>query len=110
MCYWYRPDELPERIVLVTVAGTFSGVFSGLLAFAFNGVTTGGLSGWKWYATMRQGLSSRVQVRSDVDTQTSGILEATEVLSILKTSSVLLSDPTLMISKASLLLVLKIFL
>ncbi|KAI0127317.1 major facilitator superfamily domain-containing protein [Xylariales sp. AK1849] len=48
LCYWYRPDELAPRIVLVTIVGNFSAVFSGLLAFAFNGVTTGGLSGWKW--------------------------------------------------------------
>jgi hypothetical protein len=49
LCYWYRPDELPKRIVLVTVFGTFSGVISGVLAFAFNGVYARGLSGWKWW-------------------------------------------------------------
>ena len=48
LCYWYRPDELAKRIVLVTIFGNFSAVISGVLAFAFNGVTTGGLSGWKW--------------------------------------------------------------
>ncbi|EPE06666.1 pantothenate transporter [Ophiostoma piceae UAMH 11346] len=48
MCYWYRPDELAPRIVWVTLLGNFSSVVSGLLAFAFDGVTTGGLSGWKW--------------------------------------------------------------
>ncbi|CAK7209716.1 hypothetical protein SCUCBS95973_000534 [Sporothrix curviconia] len=48
MCYWYRPDELAPRIVIVTILGNFSAIVSGLLAFAFNGVTTGGLSGWKW--------------------------------------------------------------
>jgi hypothetical protein len=37
-----------KRIVLVTIFGNFSAVISGVLAFAFNGVTTGGLSGWKW--------------------------------------------------------------
>ncbi|GAB7323890.1 hypothetical protein MBLNU13_g07323t1 [Cladosporium sp. NU13] len=48
LCYWYRPDELAKRIVLVTIFGNFSAVISGVLAFAFNGVKTGGLSGWKW--------------------------------------------------------------
>jgi MFS family permease len=48
LCYWYRPDEMAPRIVLVTIVGNFSAVFSGILAFAFNGVTAGGLSGWKW--------------------------------------------------------------
>lgn len=49
LCYWYRPDELAPRIVLVTLLGNFSTVISGVLAFAFNGVYAGGLSGWKWY-------------------------------------------------------------
>lgn len=48
MCYWYRPDELARRILYVTVLGYFSTVIGGVLAFAFNGVTTGGLSGWQW--------------------------------------------------------------
>ncbi|CZR53706.1 related to putative tartrate transporter [Phialocephala subalpina] len=48
MCYWYRPDELALRILYVTVLGYFSTVIGGVLAFAFNGVTTGGLSGWQW--------------------------------------------------------------
>ncbi|KAH8195211.1 hypothetical protein TruAng_010629 [Truncatella angustata] len=48
LVYWYRPDELAPRIVLVTIVGNFSSVFSGVLAFAFNGVTARGLSGWKW--------------------------------------------------------------
>ncbi|ERT00246.1 pantothenate transporter [Sporothrix schenckii 1099-18] len=48
LCYWYRPDEMAPRIVLVTVLGNFSSIVSGLLAFAFNGVTARGLSGWKW--------------------------------------------------------------
>jgi MFS family permease len=48
LCYWYRPDEMAKRIVLTTVFGNFSAVFSGLLAFGFNGVNAGGLSGWKW--------------------------------------------------------------
>ncbi|KAF3392953.1 hypothetical protein DPV78_009934 [Talaromyces pinophilus] len=48
LCYWYRPDELAPRIVLVTMLGNFSAVISGVLAFAFNGVTARGLSGWKW--------------------------------------------------------------
>ncbi|KUJ09089.1 pantothenate transporter [Mollisia scopiformis] len=48
MCYWYRPDELARRILYVTVLGYFSTVIGGVLAFAFNGVTTGGLNGWQW--------------------------------------------------------------
>ncbi|KAF5649335.1 glucose ribitol dehydrogenase [Fusarium sp. NRRL 52700] len=48
LCYWYRPDELASRIVLVTILGNFSAVVSGILAFAFNGVHAQGLSGWKW--------------------------------------------------------------
>ncbi|KAF7592241.1 hypothetical protein BBP40_000442 [Aspergillus hancockii] len=48
LCYWYRPDEMAPRIVLVTLLGNFSSVISGVLAFAFNGVVARGLSGWKW--------------------------------------------------------------
>lgn len=48
LCYWYRPDELPSRIVLVNLLGIFSSVISGVLAFAFDGVEARGLSGWKW--------------------------------------------------------------
>ncbi|KAF4949485.1 hypothetical protein FSARC_13469 [Fusarium sarcochroum] len=48
LCYWYRPDEMASRIVLVTILGNFSAVISGVLAFAFNGVDARGLSGWKW--------------------------------------------------------------
>lgn len=49
LCYWYRPDELPPRIVFVTMLGNFSSVLSGVLAYGFNGVHYGGISGWKWY-------------------------------------------------------------
>ncbi|KAH8805889.1 pantothenate transporter [Xylogone sp. PMI_703] len=48
LCYWYRPDEIAPRVVWVTILGNFSSVISGVLAFAFNGVHAGGLSGWKW--------------------------------------------------------------
>lgn len=48
LCYWYRPDEMAPRIVLVTLLGNFSSVISGVLAFAFNGVFARRLSGWKW--------------------------------------------------------------
>ncbi len=48
LCYWYRPDEIAQRVVIVTLLGVFSGVISGVLAYGFNGVTAGGLSGWKW--------------------------------------------------------------
>ncbi|KAJ5445242.1 hypothetical protein N7491_001324 [Penicillium cf. griseofulvum] len=54
LCYWYRPDEVAPRIVLVTILGNFSTVISGVLAFAFNGVVAGGLSGWKWYSSPRR--------------------------------------------------------
>ena len=36
LCYWYRPDEIAPRIVLVTILGNLSTVSSGLLAFVFN--------------------------------------------------------------------------
>ena len=52
MCYWYRPDEIAPRIVLVTILGNFSAVVSGALAFGFNGVYARGLSGWKWYVSV----------------------------------------------------------
>ncbi len=55
LCYWYRPDELAPRIVLVTVLGNFSAVISGVLAFAFNGVDARGLSGWKWWVLICRG-------------------------------------------------------
>ncbi|KAJ4210974.1 hypothetical protein NW759_013005 [Fusarium solani] len=48
LCYWYRPDEMASRIVLVTLLGNFSAVISGVLSFAFDGVHARGLSGWKW--------------------------------------------------------------
>ncbi|KAE9369314.1 pantothenate transporter [Stipitochalara longipes BDJ] len=48
MCYWYRPDEIAPRVVWVTLLGNLSPIISGVLAFAFNGVDAGGLSGWKW--------------------------------------------------------------
>ena len=50
LCYWYRPDEISPRCVLVNLLGNFSTVFSGLLSFAFNGVYARGITGWKWYA------------------------------------------------------------
>lgn len=48
LCYWYRPDEMAPRVVLVTLLGNFATIISGILAFAFNGVYARGLSGWKW--------------------------------------------------------------
>ncbi|KIW11869.1 hypothetical protein PV08_09142 [Exophiala spinifera] len=48
LCYWYRPDEIAPRVVLVTLLGNFATIISGILAFAFNGVYARGLSGWKW--------------------------------------------------------------
>ncbi|KAF5235626.1 hypothetical protein FANTH_11645 [Fusarium anthophilum] len=78
LCYWYRPDEMASRIVLVTILGNFSAVVSGVLAFAFNGVNAQGLSGWKWYTpyNMSQGWadsSSRLILTEGVFTIILGI-------------------------------------
>ncbi|KAL6362636.1 hypothetical protein LRP88_03930 [Fusarium phalaenopsidis] len=54
LCYWYRPDEMASRIVLVTLLGNFSAVISGVLSFAFDGVHARGLSGWKWTIAQAQ--------------------------------------------------------
>lgn len=62
LCYWYRPDEMASRIVLVTILGNFSAVVSGVLAFAFNGVHAQGLSGWKWYAPNNMSLARLTQL------------------------------------------------
>ncbi|KAI9733988.1 MAG: hypothetical protein M1834_002645 [Cirrosporium novae-zelandiae] len=49
MTYWYRPDEMSLRLLYFYMLGNFSGVISGLLAYAFNGVSGhGSLSGWQW--------------------------------------------------------------
>jgi hypothetical protein len=38
------------RILYFYILGNFSTVISGVLAFAFDGVSgKGGLSGWQWY-------------------------------------------------------------
>ncbi|KAJ5414582.1 pantothenate transporter [Penicillium cosmopolitanum] len=54
LCYWYRPDEIAPRIVLVTILGNFSSVISGLLAFAFNGVVAGVPSTSSWLSEKEQ--------------------------------------------------------
>jgi hypothetical protein len=64
MTYWYRPDEMsvrllyfcksqrmhsPPRLTISDMLGNLSGIFSGLLAFAFDTISGyGGLSGWQW--------------------------------------------------------------
>ncbi|KAI1126210.1 major facilitator superfamily domain-containing protein [Nemania abortiva] len=49
MTYWYRPDEMSLRLLYFYICGNLSGIFSGLLAFAFDTVSgAGGLSGWQW--------------------------------------------------------------
>ncbi|KAJ0110217.1 hypothetical protein J7T55_000649 [Diaporthe amygdali] len=49
MCYWYRPDEMSIRLLYFYILGNFSGVVSGLLAFAFDSISgAAGLSGWQW--------------------------------------------------------------
>lgn len=50
LCYWYRPDEMSRRLLYFYILGNFSTVISGVLAYAFDGVSgKGGLSGWQWY-------------------------------------------------------------
>ncbi|KAJ4366753.1 hypothetical protein N0V95_000082 [Ascochyta clinopodiicola] len=49
MCYWYRPDEMSVRLLYFYILGNLSGVFSGVLAFAFSHVNgVHGISGWQW--------------------------------------------------------------
>ncbi|KAL6889157.1 major facilitator superfamily domain-containing protein [Trichoderma evansii] len=49
MCYWYRPDEMSLRLLYFYICGNTSGIFGGLLAFAFdNASRSSGLSGWQW--------------------------------------------------------------
>ncbi|KAI1433164.1 major facilitator superfamily domain-containing protein [Xylaria sp. CBS 124048] len=49
MTYWYRPDEMSLRLLYFYICGNLSGIFSGLLAFAFDYASgAGGLSGWQW--------------------------------------------------------------
>ncbi|KUJ07574.1 pantothenate transporter [Mollisia scopiformis] len=49
LCYWYRPDEMSKRLLYFYILGNFSTVISGVLAYAFDGVSgKGDLSGWQW--------------------------------------------------------------
>ncbi|CAH0048191.1 unnamed protein product [Clonostachys solani] len=49
LSYWYRPDEMSVRLLYFYILGNLSGVFSGLLAFAFDTVSGArGLSGWQY--------------------------------------------------------------
>ncbi|KAF6831961.1 hypothetical protein CPLU01_06478 [Colletotrichum plurivorum] len=49
MTYWYRPDEMSIRLLYFYILGNLSGIFSGILAFAFDTVSgSRGLSGWQW--------------------------------------------------------------
>ncbi|KAL0931314.1 pantothenate transporter [Colletotrichum truncatum] len=50
MTYWYRPDEMSIRLLYFYILGNLSGVFSGILAFAFDTVSgSRGLSGWQLF-------------------------------------------------------------
>ncbi|KAI1764258.1 putative pantothenate transporter [Hypoxylon sp. FL1150] len=49
MTYWYRPDEMSLRLLYFYICGNLSGIFGGILAFAFDNASgAGGLSGWQW--------------------------------------------------------------
>ncbi|KAL4878446.1 major facilitator superfamily domain-containing protein [Aspergillus karnatakaensis] len=49
LSYWYRPDEIAQRLVAIYCVGNTSGILGGLLAYAFNGASgAGNLSGWQW--------------------------------------------------------------
>ncbi|KAK6823219.1 hypothetical protein RU639_005994 [Aspergillus parasiticus] len=49
LCYWYRPDEMSLRLLYFYILGNFSGIISGVLAYAFDTVSGArGLSGWQW--------------------------------------------------------------
>ncbi|KAJ5162108.1 hypothetical protein N7492_007500 [Penicillium capsulatum] len=49
MTFWYRPDEMSIRLLYFYICGNLSGIFGGLLAYAFDTVSgAGGLSGWQW--------------------------------------------------------------
>ncbi|KAB8207859.1 major facilitator superfamily domain-containing protein [Aspergillus parasiticus] len=54
LCYWYRPDEMSLRLLYFSlteqdILGNFSGIISGVLAYAFDTVSGArGLSGWQW--------------------------------------------------------------
>jgi MFS family permease len=46
---WYKRLELQSRMAVFYSAASFSGAFSGLLAFALQQMSgIGGLSGWRW--------------------------------------------------------------
>lgn len=46
---WYRRSELQQRLALFYTASTFSGAFSGLLAFAIAKLDGAhGIAGWRW--------------------------------------------------------------
>ncbi|KAI5474718.1 hypothetical protein MNV49_002543 [Pseudohyphozyma bogoriensis] len=56
MCYWYRPDELAVRFILLGLLGTFSGILSAILAWGITSLDgRGGLTGWQ-YMFMIEGL------------------------------------------------------
>ncbi|KAK0392761.1 hypothetical protein NLU13_2256 [Sarocladium strictum] len=49
LTFWYRPDEMSVRLLYFYILGNLSGIFSGLLAYAFDTVSGAhGLSGWQW--------------------------------------------------------------
>ncbi|KAL7421072.1 High-affinity nicotinic acid transporter [Cryptotrichosporon argae] len=44
----YQRDEYVRRQTAIQALSALSGAFGGLLAFALNKITTGGLHGWRW--------------------------------------------------------------
>ncbi|KAK7748332.1 hypothetical protein SLS62_008700 [Diatrype stigma] len=47
--FWYKPQELPQRVAIFYAVGQLSSALSGLLAYAISFMDgLGGLSGWRW--------------------------------------------------------------
>ncbi|GJC88658.1 MFS transporter prlL [Colletotrichum liriopes] len=47
--FWYRPEEMPQRIAFFYSVGQISSALSGLLAYAISYMDQlGGLPGWRW--------------------------------------------------------------
>ncbi|XDG02755.1 hypothetical protein ABKA04_002370 [Annulohypoxylon sp. FPYF3050] len=49
MAFWYKPNEMPQRIAIFYSVGQLSPAVSGLLAYAIGFMDgLGGLAGWRW--------------------------------------------------------------
>ncbi|KAL8291394.1 hypothetical protein RQP46_002372 [Phenoliferia psychrophenolica] len=49
LTYWYRPDELAVRMVVLGLLGSFSGILSAILAWGITFMNgAGGLSAWRY--------------------------------------------------------------